>query len=312
MLGVGALMGGGVFVLLGIAAGVSGPALILALFFNGFITIPTLLVYAELGSASADAGGGYLWAKEGLGQPFGFLGGWLGWFSHVIACSLYALAASAFAMFIARSAGWIEVTPELVRILALVLAAMFIALNYIGVKIGIRAENAVNSIVLVAVLVFIGFGLWEAFQHPETVRFNFDPFFPPGTLEPGLSGVFLSMGITFIAFEGCEIIAQASEEIQDPRRNIPRAIWAAFLIAWGVMLLVAFIAFGVPSFADGQKSWHHLAAAKEHALVEVAEQIMPYGAKVIAGSALLLQITALNATLYSSSRISFAMGRDGN
>ncbi|MEA3165670.1 MAG: basic amino acid/polyamine antiporter, family, partial [Thermoplasmata archaeon] len=92
MLGVGALMGGGVFVLLGIAAGVSGPALILALFFNGFITIPTLLVYAELGSASDDAGGGYLWAKEGLGQPFGFLGGWLGWFSHVIACSLYALA----------------------------------------------------------------------------------------------------------------------------------------------------------------------------------------------------------------------------
>lgn len=312
MLGIGALMGGGVFVLLGIAAGVSGPSLILALFFNGFITFPTLLVYAELGSASDDAGGGYLWAKEGLGQPFGFLGGWLGWFSHVIACALYALAASAFALFIARSAGWVEVSPDLLRYLALGIAAVFIALNYIGVKIGIKAENAVNALVLVAVLVFIAFGLWEVWQHPETVVFNFDPFFPSGTLASGLSNVFLSMGITFIAFEGYEIISQTSEEIQDPKRSIPRAIFTSFLVVWGIMLLVAFIAFGVPQFTDGEQSWVFLAEAKEHALVEAAAHVMPFGAMVIASSALLLQVTALNATLYSSSRVSFAMGRDGN
>lgn len=312
MLGVGALMGGGVFVLLGIAAGVAGPALILALVLNGFITLPTLMVYAELGSASDDAGGGYLWAKEGLGQPFGFLGGWLGWFSHVIACSLYALASAAFALFIARSAGWIEVSPELVRILALCLAALFVGLNYAGVKIGIKAENTINSVVLAAVMVFIVFGLWEAWQHPDTVRFNFDPFFTPGTTLSGMSNVFLAMGITFIAFEGYEIIAQTSEEIQDPRRSIPRAIWASFLIAWAVMLCVAFIAFGATTFVAGEQSWHFLAAAKEHALVEAAGQIMPFGAVVLAACALLLQITALNATIYSSSRVSFAMGRDGN
>ncbi|MHB1262516.1 MAG: amino acid permease [Thermoplasmatota archaeon] len=312
LLGIGALMGGGVFVLLGIAAGVSGPALILALFLNGFITFPTLLVYAELGSASDDAGGGYLWAKEGLGQPFGFLGGWLGWFSHVIACALYSLAAAAFAMFIARSAGWIEVSPEIVRYLALVLAAMFIGLNYVGVKIGIKAENAVNSLVLVVVIVFIAFGLWEVGQDPSRVTFNFDPFFPPGTTLSGLSNVFLAMGITFIAFEGYEIISQTSEEIQDPKRSIPRAIFASFLVVWAIMLLVAFIAFGATSFELGEQSWIHLAEAKEHALVEAAGQIMPYGAMLMAGSALLLQVTALNATIYSSSRVSFAMGRDGN
>ena len=312
MLGIGALMGGGVFVLLGIAAGVSGPALILSLFLNGFITFPTLLVYAELGSASDDAGGGYLWAKEGLGQPFGFLGGWLGWFSHVIACALYSLAAAAFALFIARSAGWIDVSPDLVRYLALGLAALFIALNYVGVKIGIKAENAVNSLVLVVVAAFIGFGLWEVYQHPATVSYNFDPFFPPGSTLSGLSNVFLAMGITFIAFEGYEIISQTSEEIQDPKKSIPKAIFTSFLVVWAIMLLVAFITFGATSYDDGQQSWIHLAAAKEHALVEAAGQIMPYGAMVIAGSALLLQITALNATIYSSSRVSFAMGRDGN
>src|SRR5687767_12948816 len=113
MLGVGALMGGGVFVLLGLAAGVAGNGLLVALFLNGFITMPTLMVYAELGSASDDAGGGYLWVKDGLGQPFGFLGGWLGWFSHVIACSLYSIASAAFVLFIARSAGWVEPDPQM-------------------------------------------------------------------------------------------------------------------------------------------------------------------------------------------------------
>ncbi len=313
MMGVGALMGGGVFVLLGIAAGVAGPALILALFLNGFITIPTLMVYAELGAASHDAGGGYLWVRQGLGQPFGFLGGWLGWFSHVIAGSLYSLAAAAFALFIARSAGLVtEVDPQMLQYVALGVAAVFIAFNYGGVKMGIRTENMINVVVLVVVAVFIAFGLFEVSQHPETVSFNFDPFFPPGTTLAGLSSVFLAMGITFIAFEGYEIIAQTSEEIQNPRRNIPRAIWASFLIAWAVMLLVAFVAFGATNFTPGEQSWHFLGEAKEHALVEAAVQIMPYGAIIMAGSAMLLQVTALNATLYSSSRVSFAMGRDGN
>jgi basic amino acid/polyamine antiporter, APA family len=312
MLGVGALMGGGVFVLLGLAAGVAGNGLIIALFLNGFITIPTLMVYAELGSASDDAGGGYLWVKDGLGQPFGFMGGWLGWFSHVIACSLYSIASAAFLLFIVRSAGWLEPDPQMTRILAVSLGALFIGLNYIGVKVGIKAENTINSIVLVIVIVFIGIGLYSVSQHPDTVRYNLDPFFGPGTNLSHLSNVFLAMGITFIAFEGYEIISQTSEEIQDPKRNIPRAIWASFLIAWVIMLLVAFIALGITQGDDGGQGWTLLAAHKEQALIVAADQILPYGSLIIAGSALLLQLTALNATIYSSSRVSFAMGRDGN
>jgi amino acid transporter/nucleotide-binding universal stress UspA family protein len=311
MLGVGALMGGGVFVLLGLAAGVAGNGLLVALFLNGFLTIPTLMVYAELGSASDDAGGGYLWVKDGLGQPFGFLGGWLGWFSHIIACSLYTLASAAFAAYIMDAAGWVTLGHRGVQLLALSLAAMFVGLNYMGVKVGIKAENTINLAVLGVVVVFIGFGLYAVGQHPETVTFNLTPFFPTSAPAATLSTIFLAMGITFIAFEGYEIISQTSEEIQDPKRNIPKAIWAAFLLVWGIMLVVAFIALGVTD-AGGEQGWTLLADAKEHALIEVAGQVMPYGAVIIAGSALLLQITALNATIYSSSRVSFAMGRDGN
>jgi amino acid transporter/nucleotide-binding universal stress UspA family protein len=334
MMGVGALMGGGVFVLLGLAAGVAGNAVLLSLFLNGFITIPTLLVYAELGSASDDAGGGYLWVKQGLGQPFGFLGGWFSWFSHVIACSLYSIASAAFIVLLGSLAGWLPAVPgpswhglpiSLIQALAVGLAGLFVVLNYLGVKIGIKTENVINTVVLVAVLGFMVAGFWGVSRNPGLVKANLTPFFRPGGTAFNLSNVFLAMGITFIAFEGYEIISQTSEEIQDPRRNIPKAIWASFLIVWATMLCITLIALGMPhvpaGFVDSAKDcvganpvpvWCYLGNLRETALITVANQVMPYGTVLIAASALLLQLTALNATIYSSSRVSFAMGRDGN
>jgi len=313
MMGVGALMGGGVFVLLGLAAGVAGPAALLAFFLNGLITIPTLMIYAELGSAYHDAGGGYLWVKDALGQPFGFLGGWMGWFSHAVACALYSIASAAFILFVAEAAGWVHGHDEnLMKMIAVGVATFFVFLNYIGVKVSIKSENVVNTLVLVAVLGFIVAGLWAVSQRLPLVADNFDPFF----IEPGLGGALsttiLAMGVTFVAFEGYEIISQASEEIKNPTRNIPRAIWYSMLIVWGIILLVTFIAIGAVQAPAGLATWEWLGGLKERGLIEAASQIMPLGSTLIVGSALLLQLTALNATIYSSSRVSFAMGRDGN
>lgn len=312
MLGLGAMLGGGIFVLLGVASGIAGPALLLALFLNGFVTLPTLFVYAELGSASNDQGGGYSWAKDGLGQPFGFLGGWLGWFAHAVACSLYALAASAFAVFIASSAGWVTATPQLVQAGAIGLAALFVGFNYLGVKVGARTENVVLFAVLAVVVVFVGVGLYEVGQHPETVRFNLAPFFPAGATTLGVSAVVLAMGLTFIGFQGYEIIAQTSEEIQNPKRNIPRAIGFSFLLAWAIMLLVALVAFGLTTAAEGAQSWQFLSNEGVYAVAAAAQQFLPYGGVLIAGAALVMQLNALDAGIYSSSRVAFAMGRDGN
>ena len=79
MIGVGGMIGAGIFVLTGIAAGVAGPALVLAFFLNGLVTVFTAMAYAELGSVFPEAGGGYLWVKEGLGGANGFLAGWMSW-----------------------------------------------------------------------------------------------------------------------------------------------------------------------------------------------------------------------------------------
>ena len=91
MIGVGAMIGAGIFVLTGIAAGAAGPALVLAFFLNGIVATLTAMAYAELGSAFPEAGGGYLWVKEALGGTQGFLGGWMSWFAHAVAGSLLCI-----------------------------------------------------------------------------------------------------------------------------------------------------------------------------------------------------------------------------
>lgn len=95
-IGVGAMIGAGVFALTGFAAGLAGPALILAFALNGFVALFTAVSYAELGAAFPEAGGGYLWVKEALVDPNGFYAGWMSWFAHAVACSLYAVTFGVF------------------------------------------------------------------------------------------------------------------------------------------------------------------------------------------------------------------------
>src|SRR6056297_4035651 len=95
-IGVGAMIGAGVFALTGFAAGMAGPALVLAFGLNGFVALFTAVSYAELGAAFPEAGGGYLWIKEALVDPNGFYAGWMSWFADAVACSLYAVTFGVF------------------------------------------------------------------------------------------------------------------------------------------------------------------------------------------------------------------------
>lgn len=317
MLGIGALMGGGVFVLLGLGAGVAGPGLLLAFFLNGLITIPTMMVYAQLGSAFHDAGGGYLWVKDSLQQPWGFLGGWMGWFSHAVACGVYALASGYFLAWILDYLDFLPPESAVSRgsviiVAAVCFAIVFIWLNFIGVKQSVSAENAINYVVLTVVAVFLGSGLWRVYNNADLVQRNFADFMPAEL--GGIFGVFAAMGLTFIAFEGYEIISQSSEEVKNPRKNVPRAIFTAMLLVWIIILVTTVVAIGlVPEFP----SWKFLGNAGPLAIVEAAPHILPdsmkaYASLIMLVSAMLLQLVGLNATIYSSSRVSFAMGRDGN
>src|SRR3989442_3363678 len=105
MIGFGAMIGAGIFVMTGIAAGVAGPALLLVFLLNGIVALLTAMTYAELGSAFHGAGGGYLWVKSSLPDPNGFLSGWMSWFAHAVACSVYALGFRAYFRLVLDAAG---------------------------------------------------------------------------------------------------------------------------------------------------------------------------------------------------------------
>ncbi len=89
MIGIAAMIGGAIFVLTGPAIGLAGSSVILAFIINAVITLFTAMGYAELGSAMPEAGGGYLWVREGLPRPNAFISGWMAWLAHIIAGSLY-------------------------------------------------------------------------------------------------------------------------------------------------------------------------------------------------------------------------------
>jgi amino acid transporter len=309
MIGVGAMIGAGIFVLTGIAAGVAGPALLLVFLLNGVVALLTAMAYAELGSAIHGAGGGYLWIKRSLPDPSGFLAGWMDWFAHAVACSLYALGFGAYFREVLAVLGVADPHLPLASLqiwLAVGACALFSYINYRGAAETGKAGNMVTLGKITILGLFIVVGLWVMVNRTGW-QGAFTPF-----MSRGWAGVFAAMGLTYIAFEGYEIIAQTSEEVEDPKRNVPRAVFLSLLVVIPIYLLVALVAIGAVTAPSGMSVGEYLGAQKEVALVSAADQFVVGGALVILVGGLLSTLSALNATVYSSSRVAFAMARDAS
>jgi len=309
LIGVGAMIGAGIFVLTGIAAGVAGPGLIIVFSLNGFVALLTAFSYAELGSCYHDAGGGYLWVKEGLPKWNGFISGWMSWFAHAVACSLYALGFGAYFDLVLREFNiimpqWGFLSPQ--KILAAVTAVVFAYVNFRGASETGKVGNIVTIAKIIILFIFIGFGLNLVFHRPDW-QDAFTPFLPNGW-----GGVFKAMGLTFIAFQGFEVISQCSEEIKNPKKNIPRAVFLSLLIVVPIYLLISVTALGAVKPEGGITPWDYLASHKETALVEVAKTFFVGGGIMLLIGGIISTMSALNATIFSSSRVAFAMGRDRN
>ncbi len=310
MIGVGAMIGAGIFVLTGVAAGEAGPALILAFLLNGIVTTFTAMAYAELGSAFPEAGGGYLWVKEGLGGTNGFLSGWMSWFAHAVAGSLYGLGFGHFAVELWVYAGIPTLGIDTHWWVLAFTTGIIVLFTYINYR-GASETGAVGNVVTIAKVIILGlfviFGLIAMFRTQ-----NWENRFTDNFMPNGFGGVVIAMGLTFIAFEGYEIIAQSGEEVIDPKRNIPRAIFASIAVVVVIYIAVAFVALGAVEPPEGIPVFEFLGMQKETAVVEAANQFMPIGKVLLLISGLASTMSALNATTYSSSRVSFAMGRDHN
>jgi len=313
MIGVGAMIGAGIFVLTGIAAGEAGPASLLAFALNGGVTLLTAFAYAELASAVPRAGGGYSFVRMAFPGATGFIAGWMLWFAYIVACSLYALGfAGYFWEFFQRYIpgltgnilGFFGEHPS-VLIITLFVGAVFIWLNIRGAEVTGKAENVLTISKLLILVVFVFFGLVVIFKKPIESVENLTPFLPSG-----MGGVLVAMGLTFIAFEGYDLIATVAEEIKNPEKNIPRATFISLGIAVILYLLILFVSLSALE-TDGETTWQFLGKYKETAIVRAAEAFMPaIGVGIIVFGGLLSTMSALNATVMAASRVAFSMGRD--
>jgi APA family basic amino acid/polyamine antiporter len=307
-LGLGAMIGAGIFVLTGMGAGVAGPALILAFALNGVIALIVGVCYAELAAMLPRAGGAYVWAKPAFGPLLGFSAGWLSGFAQTIACALYATAFGSFAVELINTfSGYATATNIHWRVfMSMGLLGALLWVNYKGAGDTGRLEIVITALKVAILLVVIGGGFMAMSGNPDPVS-AYQPFMPAGW-----SGLIGAMGLTFVAFEGYEIIVQTAEEAEEPSRTIPNAILLSIAVAVTIYILMAVVLFGGINAPEGTPVYQFLGTLGELGIMEAAGQFIPYGKQILLVAGLASTASALNATIYGSTRIVYAMGRDGD
>jgi APA family basic amino acid/polyamine antiporter len=283
-LGVGGTIGGGIFVLVGAAAGRAGPGALLAFVLAFGVSLLIALPYAELACRYPLAGGGYAFARELLGLHWGFLMGWGYWGAYIFISGYVTIG---FGGYLHALTG-LPAVPG-----ALALIGLCTVINLIGVRLSGLVQSLVIGLAMVALL---GFGLLGL---PHVHVEQFTPFLPHG---PG--GVVVATLLAFLAFGGFDMVAAAGEEVASPERNLPRAILLTLLLVLGLYLLVTFVALGV-------LPWNELGASSAPLAAAATQFLGSTGRRFTAAAAMLTTAATGNAVLVVTSRVAFAMARDG-
>jgi APA family basic amino acid/polyamine antiporter len=305
-MGLGAMVGTGVFVSIGIAAGVAGPAVILAIAIAAIVAACNALSSAQLAASHPVAGGTYEYGYRYLNPTLGFTAGWM------FLCAKTASAATAalgFAGYLSHATGWHDRigSPPIVPI-----ALAAIALLTIVVLLGMRRANWLNilivSITLAALLVFILAGLPSAVREG---REHLSPFFQPagGSARSPLATLLQATALMFVAFTGYARIATMGEEVREPKRTIPRAIMVTIVIVallYVAVALVGVASSGAPAMAA--------ATSQQAAPLEVLARAFDFSAAhwIVAIGAMTAMLGVLLNLILGLSRVLLAIGRRGD
>jgi APA family basic amino acid/polyamine antiporter len=283
-LGVGGTIGGGIFVLVGHTAALAAPAALLAFGLAFIASLIIALPYAELACRYPQAGGGYAGVREVLGPYWGFMMGWVFWGAYLFVSGYVTLG---FGGYLYALTG----VPPVWGAVGLVLACVLV--NIGGVELSGKLQILVIGLALTGLLGFAAAGA------PSVEAARFMPWMPNG-----LQGLLSAALIAFLAFGGFDMVAAAGEEIEHPEKNLPLAIFLTLAIVLGVFLLVTFAALGT-------LDWRALGASAAP-LSDAAQAFLgPLGGRIVAVIAVLTTAATANAVLVVTSRISFAMARDG-
>ncbi|NNM27783.1 MAG: amino acid permease [Phycisphaerales bacterium] len=309
-IGVGAIVGGGILALAGVAFAATGPSAVLAFALNGVIAVITALSFAELATRFPESGGTYAFAKKVLSIEAAFTVGWVVWFASIVAAALYAVGFGVFLMLavagiapalVEGAPAWLGGRAGVVLIAGSSTAVL--ALGLLRSSGGGGAWLNIGKLAVFAVL--LAAGLAQIAGAPGSIRTGLEPFFAAGGL-----GLVQAMGFTFIALQGFDLIAAIGGEVRDPRRTIPRAMLFSLAIALAIYLplLLIVATVGMP---EG-RSVQEVAAEAPEAIVAIAAQnyLGAFGYWLVIVAGVLSMLSALQANLLAASRVALTMARD--
>ena len=266
--GVGAIVGGGILVLAGVAFVHTGPGAAVAFAGCGLVAFLTALSYAEISTAFPESGGTYAFAVKFLGVRAAFGIGWVLWFAYIVAGVLYALGFASFAS-LALEGLWSALGSDPPSMLGGRNFQLFMAIGATAAYVLLLLRKSsggghaatVGKVVLFVLLILVG-AVAIARQPLAVSGEALTPFFSGGT-----KGLFVAMGFTFIALQGFDLIPAIAGEIKNPRRVIPRAMF----ISLGVALIVYIpLLLVVATVGSPGSSISELAAAQPDTIMAVA------------------------------------------
>jgi amino acid transporter len=290
-IGVGGMVGGGIFAVLGLAVQLAHGGTPMAFALAGVVALLTTYSYAKLSVAYPSRGGTVTFLDRAFGA--GMLTGSVNvllWLSYVVMLSLYALAFGSYgATFLPET--W-QVTGKHLLISLSVISIT--GLNLLSAGMIGKAENWIVGLKISILLLFVGVGLAGV----KTAQIA------PGSWSPPLQ---LAAGgmIIFLAYEGFELIANTAHDVRDVARTLPRAYYTAVGFVIALYVLVSLVTVG-------NLTVDKIVAAKDFALAEAARPFLGQaGFTLIAIAAMLSTASAINATLYGAARLSYCIARDG-
>ncbi len=289
-IGVGGMIGAGIFSILGTACQIGGNAVYISFVIAGVVALFSTYSYAKLGIKYPSAGGPVEFLVRGFGDNV--LSGGLNilmWIGYIFALALYARAFAAYTMtfFPGLSGIWLH-------IFATGIILVFTAINFIGAKAVGQSELFIVTVKVGILVFFAVVGLF---------------FVKPALLSPALfpptSSILFAAAVVFLAYEGFGLITNAAEDMKEPERTLPRALYIS-------VLLVIAIYVAVSLAVTGNLPLPEIIKARDYALAEAAKPFLGViGFKVIAIAALFSTSSAINATLYGGANVSYIIAKEG-
>ncbi|TMJ92966.1 MAG: amino acid permease [Alphaproteobacteria bacterium] len=290
-IGIGGMVGAGIFSILGVVAHAAGNAMWLAFAIGGVVALLSTYSYAKLGATFPSAGGAVHFLVKSFGD--GVLAGGLNlfmWAGYIISLALYATAFGGYAPTFVTTAP----SALLLKSLAVASVVLLTLVNAFGARLMGRWETIIVAVKVAILVLFAAVGLW---------------FIRPGYLSvelwPEPESVLFGAGVLFIGYEGFGLITNAAADMRDPKKMLPRALYTSVLLVIALYLAVSLT-------VTGNLSDYEIEQTRDYALAEAAKPSLgQFGFRLIAIAALFSTASAINATLFGSANVCYMIARDG-